>query len=91
MATKRESPKIFLDQLGKCPNCGGSWDGGERPEKDRENFGPPYRWSLLRGHEDPKVYDGISWYVCPHCNEEWSRWDVTFDRKEECKPKRRGA
>jgi len=64
--------------IGNCPKCGKSWDGGAIPEDLREHYSPPYRWSRVIGIEDPKVYDGVSWWKCPDCG-------ATFDRFKKVK------
>ena len=56
-----------VNQFGRCPKCGSDWDGGEMPEALRKHFDPPYRSSRLIGFEDPTIYDGAAWYVCPDC------------------------
>jgi len=68
-------------EFGNCPKCGKSWDGGPIPEEYKEHHSPPYRYSLLIGLEDPKIYDGVSWWRCPHCGETFDR----FKKKEKGK------
>lgn len=53
----------FLDRK-KCPECGGQWEYREGGMK----------LTRLVGLEDPAVYDGVSWWRCPHCLAEWCRW-----------------
>ena len=43
-------------------------------EHVKESYGEPYKFSKIVGIEDPKLYDGASWYMCPECNSRWDRW-----------------
>jgi len=67
---------------------GEKWLGGWSDERIEEYvkmaYAPPYRWSRLIGIEDPKIYDGISWWKCPECKTMWDRWTGKV-----CKPKKR--
>lgn len=33
------------------------------------------RFSNIIGIEDPRIYDGVSWWACPQCNTRWDRND----------------
>jgi len=66
--------KSFDEDAGECPECGGNWKGEEIPEKDRECFGDRTHFSLVIGVEDPRIYDGVSWWMCPHCRQMWDRF-----------------
>lgn len=37
-------------------------------------YSPPYRFSRLIGIEDPTIYDGVSWWMCPDCKVTWKRF-----------------
>lgn len=63
--------KLPADHYGKCPECGNSWDGGDIPERIRDYYSPPYKWSRIIGIEIPGGYDGISYYRCPDCPAIW--------------------
>ena len=67
-----------MDHCGKCPKCNADWDAGPIPEKDREYYSPPYRFSRLIGLEFPGKYDGVWEYACPDC-------DARFPRFKEAK------
>lgn len=43
-------------------------------EDIKNYYSPPYRWSRIIGIEDPRVYDGVSWWKCPDCGAMWDRW-----------------
>lgn len=58
----------------ECPECGKSLVGDEIPEAYRSNYGNHTHYSLLIGIEDPKKYDGISWWMCPYCKQLWDRF-----------------
>jgi hypothetical protein len=66
--------KIDIDRLFECPVCKCSWDAGDIPEDIREHYSPPYKYSRLIGIEDPKMYDGVSFWKCPDCNSVWDRF-----------------
>ena len=66
--------KTGFDKYGDCPECGMSWDGGDIPAEDRKHYSPPYKWSRVIGVEDPKIYDGVSYWMCPMCESMWDRW-----------------
>ena len=63
-----------FDKYGNCPECGCSWDGGDIPEDIREHYSEPFKWSRVIGIEDPRIYDGVSWWMCPECKAKWDRW-----------------
>ena len=65
---------MAMDHYGNCPECGVSWDGGEIPEKDRECYAPPYRFSRLIGIEYPHRYDGVWEWECPDCKKKFPRF-----------------
>jgi len=79
--TKAERIIHDLDHYGNCPQCGESWDDGPIPEEHHEHCSEPYRYSKLIGWEDPELYDGISWWVCPFCNARWNRWTLELIEK----------
>jgi len=66
--------KINFNGDGVCPECGVSWDGGDIPKESREHYSPPYKWGRVIGIEDPELYDGVSFYMCPDCHTVWDRW-----------------
>lgn len=37
-------------------------------------YSSPYRWSRIIGIEVPHQYDGVSYWRCPDCGTQWSRW-----------------
>lgn len=57
-----------------CPECGSDWRGAPIPEHQQHMFGGATHFHRLIGIEDPEVYDGISWWECPDCGKQWSRW-----------------
>ena len=50
-----------------CPHCGLSLLDS-RPGPSGQQF-----W-LTIGVEEPGVYDGILYWLCPHCSGKWHRW-----------------
>ena len=60
-----------IKPFGDCPNCKKSWRYEVGLGKKKEVY------SHLIGIEDPKLYDGISWWMCPFCKTKWNRWDGT--------------
>ncbi|MEK6832530.1 MAG: hypothetical protein AABY32_00655 [Nanoarchaeota archaeon] len=63
-----------INNLLVCPECKCSWDDGPIPEKDRDNYSYPYRFSRLIGIEYQGEYDGISAWQCPDCKTIWNRF-----------------
>ena len=63
-----------MDIFGNCPECNESWDAGDIPEKSRQHYSPPYKWSKLMGIEIEGGYDGISIWECPFCKTQWDRF-----------------
>jgi predicted Zn-ribbon and HTH transcriptional regulator len=53
-----------IKPFGLCPKCKKNWKYQRKGEK----------YSRLIGIEDPKVYDGVSWWMCPFCKSKWGRW-----------------
>lgn len=50
----------MIDKWGNCPECDRSWKNG--------------KYSFLIGIENPKLYDGISFWKCPFCHTVWDRF-----------------
>lgn len=46
----------------------------ELQKKVESSYGEPYKWSRVIGIEDPMIYDGVSWWMCPDCKAKWDRW-----------------
>lgn len=73
-----------------CPKCGDDGEGDVIPpeiNKD-ECYGPQgTRWGRHIGIEDPKVYDGISWWKCGTCSYIFKRfpWSPEFKQKRRSK------
>ena len=66
-------PELKLgSKTKKCPKCGSDWEYEVKGEK----------YSRLIGIEDPKVYDGVSWWRCPDCGATWSRWTGELEDSE---------
>lgn len=42
--------------------------------KECPECGGSWDSSGLVGIEDPRIYDGISWWRCAHCGATWDRW-----------------
>lgn len=53
-----------VDEFDQCPECGTEWAYEVEGKK----------YSHLIGIEDPRVYDGVSWWKCPACGTLWDRW-----------------
>ena len=68
-----------LPDRKKCPECGGLWEYFIRGE----------RFSHVVGIEDPNVYDGVSWWRCPHCGATWDRWTGKLMKDWPKKPRKR--
>lgn len=51
-----------------------SWDNGDIPDKYREHYSAPYKWSKLLAVEVQDIYDGVLMYKCPGCSAIWSRF-----------------
>jgi hypothetical protein len=71
------------DLTGDCPSCEGSWKGCKMTDEQRVFFAAPDQvlpkgshFSLLIGRENPRVYDGVCAWVCPHCQVEFPRHDL---------------
>lgn len=70
-----------------CPECSAELCGGLiiewgrklRPD-DPEGYARSYGWpehlcgSRMVGIEDPRRYDGVSWWLCPDCGTRFDRW-----------------
>ena len=56
----------------RCPLCGADLDGGPIPERDRENYAPPYRWSRRIGIYSIETDRTVAW-MCPDCKGQWER------------------
>lgn len=43
-----------------------------------ESYSPPYKFSRLIGvqlpYDHPEHYDGVSYWMCPDCKHQWSRF-----------------
>lgn len=73
-----------LHDCDVCPECGLSWRGEPIPQEyiDKGYYGPPEtastHYSLLIGvelaYDDPNHYDGVSYWLCPHCGATWDRF-----------------
>jgi hypothetical protein len=62
-----------------CPHCKANWIGDPIPEKYRHCYAPTStHYHRVIGVElawdDPKHYDGVSYWRCPDCGSEWNRW-----------------
>lgn len=55
---------------GRCPACDADFDGGEIPERIRQHYSPPYRWSRRIAIVDRDL-DRCVAYRCPDCAHEW--------------------
>jgi uncharacterized C2H2 Zn-finger protein len=66
--------EIKIDEYGKCPKCGTSWDGGAIPKNIRKHYSKPYRWSRLIGVEIQEKYDGVWYWKCPDCGANFNRF-----------------
>lgn len=56
-----------------CPNCNVSLRGDRIPENIAEHYYGTH-WDRKIGIEDPYVYDGVSWWLCPDCGHLWKRF-----------------
>jgi len=60
-----------------CPKCKSDFVGTPIPEQYRKlgyyGDNPPSHYSRLIGVEVPS-YDGISFWQCPDCKHQWSRF-----------------
>jgi len=63
-AMNENKVKKYVAELEFCPECGMKWT--------YKVEGKTY-WKLI-GLEDPNLYDGVSWWVCPGCEAKWDRW-----------------
>lgn len=54
----------------RCPKCNADLDGGEIPEKMREHYSPPFRWSRAISVYN-RVFDRHEHWKCPDCGHEW--------------------
>lgn len=61
-----------MTEEDRCPKCKADLDGGPIPEKIREHYAPPYRWSRKVGLYDQAADRTVSW-LCPDCGHEWGR------------------
>lgn len=65
----------MYSQFGNCPSCQCSWDAGPIPEKNRQHYSPPYRFSSIRG-----IYcmdrDMTTHYQCPICQTNFKREEI---------------
>lgn len=75
MKSKSELRRLAIQQkdLDNCPKCNISLIGEEIPEKDKRHFSSTHFRKEI-GIEDPMVYDGVSWYMCPDCRHVWKRF-----------------
>lgn len=66
--------------LRYCPACGADWRGVEIPADARHHYrlGTTHYGRLI-GVEDPRVFDGVSWWRCPDCHSEWERFGNNVD------------
>lgn len=69
-----------MEDLRFCPKCGVDWFDSEIPEESRKWYGEKTYFSRVIGIEDPKRYDGVSWWKCPDCDTVWDR----FTGEETC-------
>lgn len=56
-----------------CPFCGANLQGDPVPLEYRK-FYEGTHYSKLIGVEDPELYDGVSWWMCPICEKTWDRY-----------------
>ena len=66
----------MYSQYGNCPHCNVSRDGGPIPEKIRQHYGPPYRWSNIIGISSLDL-DRTIGYQCPNCKTGFKREEIT--------------
>ena len=57
-----------------CPECDADWTGEPIPEEVQDLFGGKTHFSRLIGIEVTGKYDGVSYWMCPHCRVMWDRW-----------------
>lgn len=62
------------DDYTICPFCGTDLQGELIPLEHRHFYGGETHYSKLIGVEDPELYDGVSWWMCPVCVRTWDRW-----------------
>lgn len=53
---------------GYCPGCGNTPEN--RPEK-------------IMGVEDPRIYDGVLFWICEDCDTAFARWHIGIHRREQ--------
>lgn len=50
----------------------------ELREYVRQHYSPPYKFSYIVGvqlpYTHPNHYDGVSYWQCPYCRRQWSRF-----------------
>ena len=63
-----------IRDLDNCPECGESWIGNPIPEESQKHYGGKKFFGRIIGVEDPEIYDGVSWWMCPVCKTRWNRW-----------------
>lgn len=69
----------FDPESDNCPKCQASWVGPTIPPEQRHLFaGTKPHSSRLIGVElpysHPDRYDGVSFWQCPDCGQQWNRW-----------------
>lgn len=65
-----------------CPACKASMQGDPIPQEwiDKGYYHKDTtHYSRVIGIEDPKIYDGISWWKCPDCKHVWKRFPWSPD------------
>ena len=64
----------------ECPNCNANLVGEKIPLDEREFYGEGVtNYSRLIGIEDPDIYDGTAWWMCPDCQHTWKRFSWVPD------------
>jgi hypothetical protein len=54
----------------ECPNCKADLSAGDIPDRYREYYSPPYKFSRVVG-EYSRGSDRIEAWRCPDCNHRW--------------------
>lgn len=57
-----------------CPVCHADWRGKKIQEKHREYYGNHTHFSRLLAHEISDVYDGVLYWQCPDCKNNFPRF-----------------